>query len=104
KSSVGTGALALRVVDPADRAAAADVVARVLGTPVELSGDVSALAARVPDDDDAPQRAAALLPELQAAGVRVAEFSLGQPSLDEVFLALTGQRAEESEQNEEEVA
>jgi len=61
----------------------------------------TSLAARIPDDDDAPQRAAALLPELQAAGVRVAEFSLGQPSLDEVFLALTGQRtAEETEQEE----
>jgi len=104
KSSVGTGALSLRVEDPADRSAAAEVVARVLGTPVELSGDVSALAARVPDDADAAQRAAALLPELHAAGVRVAEFSLGQPSLDEVFLALTGQRAEEPADPEEEVA
>ncbi|NLF03749.1 MAG: ATP-binding cassette domain-containing protein, partial [Actinomycetales bacterium] len=94
KASVGTGALSLRVVDPADRSVAADVVARVLGTPVELAGDVAALAARVPDDDDAPRRAASLLPELHAAGVRVAEFSLGQPSLDEVFLALTGRRAE----------
>ena len=28
-------------------------------------------------------------------GVRVADFSLGQPSLDEVFLALTGHTAEE---------
>jgi len=101
KRSVGTGALSLRVEDPVDRATAAEVVARVLGTPVELSGDVASLAARIPDDDDAPQRAAALLPELQAAGVRVAEFSLGQPSLDEVFLALTGQRtAEETEQEE----
>jgi ABC-2 type transport system ATP-binding protein len=34
--------------------------------------------------------------------VRVADFSLGQPSLDEVFLALTGHRAEEvpAEQSE----
>src|SRR5690606_22351202 len=49
KASVGTGALSLRVVDPADRSVAADVVARVLGTPVELAGDVAALAARIPD-------------------------------------------------------
>jgi len=106
KASVGTGALSLRVVDPADRSAAADIVARVLGTPVELSGDVAALAARVPDDDDASRRAASLLPELHAAGVKVAEFSLGQPSLDEVFLALTGHRTEPETpgDDEEEVA
>jgi hypothetical protein len=30
---------------------------------------------------------------LSAAGIRVAQFSLGQPTLDEVFLALTGHRA-----------
>jgi ABC-2 type transport system ATP-binding protein len=28
--------------------------------------------------------------------VRIADFSLGQPSLDEVFLALTGHPAEEA--------
>lgn len=95
KASVGTGAVRLRVVDPAQRPVAADVVARVLGMPVELSGDVAALTARIPDDDAAPQRAAALLPELLAAGVDVAELALGQPSLDEVFLALTGRPAEE---------
>ena len=32
---------------------------------------------------------------LARSGVRIAEFSLGQPSLDEVFLALTGHPAEE---------
>ena len=96
KASVGTGAVSLRVVDPAQRPAAAQVVARVLGTQVELAGDVAALAARVPDAADAAERAALLLPELRAAGVAVAEFSLGQPSLDEVFLALTGHAAEDT--------
>jgi ABC-2 type transport system ATP-binding protein len=32
--------------------------------------------------------------ELVQRGVRVADFSLAQPSLDEVFLALTGHPAE----------
>jgi hypothetical protein len=35
--------------------------------------------------------------------VRIADFSLGQPSLDEVFLALTGHTAED-EADEEAVA
>ncbi|MCU1379306.1 MAG: caunorubicin/doxorubicin resistance ATP-binding protein, partial [Acidimicrobiales bacterium] len=30
------------------------------------------------------------LTDLSAAGIAVAELSLGQPSLDEVFLTLTG--------------
>jgi ABC-2 type transport system ATP-binding protein len=33
--------------------------------------------------------------ELSRAGVAVAELALGQPSLDEVFFALTGHAAEE---------
>lgn len=33
--------------------------------------------------------------ELSRAGIDIADFSLGQPSLDEVFLALTGHPAEE---------
>jgi ABC-2 type transport system ATP-binding protein len=30
---------------------------------------------------------------LARSGIRIADFSLGQPSLDEVFLALTGHLA-----------
>jgi ABC-2 type transport system ATP-binding protein len=35
--------------------------------------------------------------ELSRSGIRVAAFTLGQPSLDEVFLALTGRPAEEDQ-------
>jgi ABC-2 type transport system ATP-binding protein len=40
--------------------------------------------------------------ELDRAGIEVAEFALGQPSLDEVFLALTGRPAEAPEDEETE--
>jgi ABC-2 type transport system ATP-binding protein len=33
--------------------------------------------------------------ELARSGVRIGDFSLGQPTLDEVFLALTGHPAED---------
>jgi ABC-2 type transport system ATP-binding protein len=36
--------------------------------------------------------------------VRIAGFSLGQPSLDEVFLALTGHTAEDAVNDQEEQA
>ena len=39
---------------------------------------------------------------LIASGIGVAAFSLGQPSLDEVFLALTGHHADERDQTLEE--
>jgi ABC-2 type transport system ATP-binding protein len=49
----------------------------------------------------------AALTELSRAGIAVAEMSLGQPSLDEVFLALTGHPAEQDgadDDDEEEAA
>ena len=42
-----------------------------------------------------PDRATEALSALSSAGVQIADFALGQPSLDEVFLALTGHTAEE---------
>ena len=43
----------------------------------------------------------ALLAELARAQIDVAELTLGQPSLDEVFLALTGHPAEAETEAEE---
>ena len=42
----------------------------------------------------AADHGAEAIAELARSGVRIAAFSLGQPSLDEVFLALTGHPAE----------
>jgi ABC-2 type transport system ATP-binding protein len=41
---------------------------------------------------------------LAGAGVGIADFSLGQPSLDEVFLALTGHTAEPQPDEDDEFA
>jgi daunorubicin/doxorubicin transport system ATP-binding protein len=90
KASVGSGALHVRLLDPDQRAEAEQVLARELEA-VHLEADPSALSAACADAD----RAAQALAELSRSGVRVADFSLGQPSLDEVFLALTGHPAEE---------
>ena len=89
KASVGSGALKVRLLDPEQRADAEDVLRRELGH-VNLEADPAALTATCADAD----RGALALAELARAGVRVADFSLGQPSLDEVFLALTGHTAE----------
>ncbi|MBX9245255.1 ATP-binding cassette domain-containing protein [Actinotalea ferrariae] len=86
KASVGSGAVHLRVAEPDQRARAEEVTERVLGVEVQRGGDALSLSARV----DSPRDAAALLPALLDSGIDVAEISLGQPTLDEVFLALTG--------------
>ncbi len=90
KASVGSGALHVRLLDPEQRPQAAGVLQRGLGT-ATLEPDPAALSASCSDAD----RAAETLAELTREGVRIADFSLDQPSLDEVFLALTGHPAED---------
>ncbi|MGP3969675.1 ATP-binding cassette domain-containing protein [Streptomyces sp. 6N223] len=93
KSSVGAGAVHVRLRDPGQRAEAQRLMSQALGTQVQLDGDPVALTARVManggGDAGAADRASRALAELAHHGITVDDFSLGQPSLDEVFLALT---------------
>ena len=100
KASVGGGTLHIRLLDPEQRPEAERVVTRVLGAECHLEADPSALSTSCAD----PDQAAEAVGELSRAGIGVANFSLGQPSLDEVFLALTGHPAEEEETEVEEPA
>ena len=84
KASVGAGSLHVRLMDPHQRPQAQQVLAAELPT-VTFDADSAALSATCTDSDDAAQAVAAL----SRTGIRIADFSLGQPSLDEVFLALT---------------
>ena len=90
KSSVGSGALRVWVGDPEHRARAERVLASTLGVPAMVGADAHALTVTVSDTG----RAAAALAALAGAHVPVTGFSLGQPSLDEVFLTLTGRTTE----------
>jgi daunorubicin/doxorubicin transport system ATP-binding protein len=90
KASVGSGSLHVRLLDPEQRPEAERVLARELGT-VHQEPDPAALSAPCSDAD----RAAEAIAELARSDVQIAGFSLGQPSLDEVFLALTGHPAED---------
>ncbi len=99
KGSVGSGILRVRLREPGARPEAERVLKRALGVAVETPSDPVALLARVSE----PERAPYALAELPRAGIAVLDFSLGQPSLDEVFLALTGRPAgEEADKVEEE--
>ena len=90
KASVGSGSLRIRLINPEQRGEAEQILAREFGT-VHLEADRAALSVGCAN----PGRAAEAVAELTRSGVQVADFSVGQPSLDEVFLALTGRPAED---------
>jgi ABC-2 type transport system ATP-binding protein len=90
KASVGSSSLHIRLLDPAQRPEAERVLAGELES-VHLEPDPASLS--VPCSD--AERAAEAVAALGRAGIQLGAFSLGQPSLDEVFLALTGHTAED---------
>ncbi|WP_067537180.1 ATP-binding cassette domain-containing protein [Nocardia crassostreae] len=89
KESVGAGSVHVRLRDPAQRDEAQRVLTRTLAVPIHTSEDPVLLTARLTD----PGRAGAALSELARAGIEFSDFGIGQSSLDEVFLALTGHHA-----------
>ncbi len=100
KASVGSGALHVRLLDAGQRSEAASILARVLEADVRLEPEAAALSAPSADS----QQAAEAVAELSRASIGVASFSLAQPTLDEVFLALTGHPAEREEPGDDEPA
>ncbi|MFF0507614.1 ATP-binding cassette domain-containing protein [Streptomyces fimicarius] len=95
KASVGAGTVHLRLRDAGQRAEAQQVLALALNAEVQLDADPVALTARVDGqrtEQGAAEQAGRALAELARSGITVDNFSLGQPSLDEVFLALTDKK------------
>lgn len=96
KAQVGSGALRVRLADPSRRPEAQRLLSQVLAAPVVADGDPLAVVADLTAGQgrsSSSERAASAIAELAQAGIGVGEFSLGQPTLDEVFLALTGRPA-----------
>ena len=91
KNSIGSGVLRVRLREPEARSEAERILSHTLGVAVETPSEPVALVARVSE----PHRVSQALAELSRAGITTTDFALGQPSLDEVFLALTGHPAEE---------
>ncbi|MDV5146846.1 ATP-binding cassette domain-containing protein [Streptomyces sp. SBC-4] len=95
KASVGSGSVHVRLRDPEQRPEAEQVLRTALNATVQLDPDPVALTATVNGhgtDLGAAEQAARALAELSRAGITVDNFALGQPSLDEVFLALTDRK------------
>ena len=92
KRSVGANTVHVRLVHVEQRSVAQALIARVLGDQTLEASDPAMVAARL----ERATQAADVLNALADGNVDVAEFSVGTPSLDEVFLALTGKPAEET--------
>ncbi|GAA4483525.1 ATP-binding cassette domain-containing protein [Microbacterium panaciterrae] len=93
KASVGTSSLQLRLQDAADTEDALRAVEQVLGVRGTLSPEASRITAPMAD----PDRVADLLITLREAGIHLSEMSVQKPTLDEVFLTITGHAAEGDE-------
>ncbi|EHN09248.1 Daunorubicin resistance ABC transporter ATP-binding subunit [Patulibacter medicamentivorans] len=86
KSSVGDSTLQLQLAAGADQDLARDVVRRVLGEDPVLTPESGRMNVAL----DIADRAADVLIGLRQAGVGITSVSVAKPTLDEVFLAITG--------------
>jgi ABC-2 type transport system permease protein len=96
KARVGSGTLHVRLLDGEQRSQAQEVLARTLEGPVQLGADpltLSMLLATPADPTDVGRLVGHAMTRLSEARVAVAEVTLGQRSLQEAFLAITGHPA-----------
>ena len=103
KAAAGTGVLRVRLTEPGDRDLARQVLTAALGAEISPDSDPAVLTARIAGtaggqagDQQGSAAVAWAIARLAGDGIGVAAFSLGQPSLDEVFLGLTGHATEEA--------
>jgi oleandomycin transport system ATP-binding protein len=90
KARTGSQTLAVRAIDAAHTAQVASVVGAVVGVRPDVAEN-GLVTVAVSD----PAMVPAVVRRLDDAGIVAAELNLRLPSLDEVFLTLTGHRAEE---------
>ena len=95
KTSVGSNALHMRLATAEHRERARELVTRIVGDGLVPSDDPLVLAVRLARTGEATE----VLAALNESNVDVEEFSVGSPTLDEVFLALTGRPAADGNEN-----
>jgi ABC-2 type transport system ATP-binding protein len=91
KASVGESSLQLRLTDPADLEDARRAILSVLGVEGVVSPEGSRITAPMRDADAVTD----LFVTFREAGIHLSEMSVQKPTLDEVFLTLTGHGAED---------
>ncbi|QRY61007.1 ATP-binding cassette domain-containing protein [Gordonia sp. PDNC005] len=86
KQSIGTSTLTLTPVDHAHAATVAELAEAVLGEPATLSAEAGRVTTPLHRQDLVPD----LLIALRDRDITVDEIAVSKPSLDEVFLTITG--------------
>ena len=86
KAATGSGFLHVALAEPGRLDEAARILESRLGGSVQRSVEGASLSVVAKTSRDANDALGALI----AAGIELADFSMGSPSLDEVFFALTG--------------
>lgn len=94
KASVGNSALLLSLADASQLAEAKLIIEQTLGAKATESPEQGRLTAPM----QSPDLVTDLLLSLRQASIRVAEISVQKPSLDEVFMTITGHPAIEGEE------
>jgi ABC-2 type transport system ATP-binding protein len=93
KAQTGSGFLHVTLAEPRLLDLATSILSERLGGTVKPNVEGASLSAMAPTAADANTAIAALM----AGGVELSDFAMGQPSLDEVFFALTGRIQVETE-------
>jgi ABC-2 type transport system ATP-binding protein len=96
KTSIGRSTLTLDLVDPEQNAAAAEITARIVGERPSLSPEARRLSVPLQRSEQAVD----VLVTLRERGIAIDAVNVQKPSLDEVFMALTGHGATDDDPND----
>ena len=96
KSSIGGSSLQVQTADAADLERAAGIVQRLLDEQAVPTPEARRLTVALSRSDQAVD----VLLALREAGIAIESVAVAKPSLDEVFLALTGHDTHENDDNE----
>jgi ABC-2 type transport system ATP-binding protein len=91
KASVGSSSLHVRIENQWDIELARQTIEQVLNVKANVSSEGGKIVASMTDADKVTD----LLIALRAAGIHLTELSVQKPTLDEVFLTITGHDAKE---------
>ncbi|MFB7876459.1 MULTISPECIES: ATP-binding cassette domain-containing protein [unclassified Nocardia] len=100
KASIGGSSVHLTLVDRDQLEEARRIVGDFLGVSAQISPEAGRLTAALPD----PNLTADLLIRLRDWEIGVEEITVSKPTLDEVFLTITGHPAEDSDDTERSAA
>ncbi|MFT8361573.1 MAG: ATP-binding cassette domain-containing protein [Sporolactobacillus sp.] len=98
KASIGSSSLQLRIDNPEDSARARMIASRLLNSSTTVSLEGGRMTVPMTD----PNQATDVLVAFREAGIALSEMSVQKPTLDEVFLTITGHEASSAQAQAEE--